>query len=156
MKGRFNPSTEHPDELSQSQNGFSVDVLIYVELERVHTVGWYNFNLFKWHFLTNENINKEFQWRYFDPEIDTPKKEVLINKSNKMSKTKSKSLQPTEIENGIIIEAEFIRETKDSLYLDCEGDPVWFPKSKVIFDPDKNQVEVPQWLMKEKFPNENF
>jgi hypothetical protein len=74
MLGKFNPSTEFPEELSRSQNGFSVDVLVYSELERIHSIGWYNFNLFKWHFLTNENVEKEFQWRYFEDEIDKPQK----------------------------------------------------------------------------------
>lgn len=152
MPGKFNPSTEFPEELSRSQNGFSVDVLVYSELERIHSIGWYNFNLFKWHFLTNENVEKEFQWRYFEDEIDKPKKNNKPIKNSKMAKEKT----PIEIEDGITIEAELIRETKDSYYLDCEGDPTWFPKSKVIFDPDKKQVEVPRWLMKERFPNENF
>lgn len=61
-----------------------------------------------------------------------------------------------DIKNGIIIQAEFIRETKDSYYLDCEGDPVWFPKSQVNFDKDKQELECPKWLLKEKFPKENF
>ena len=152
MTDKFNPSTEFPEELSRSQNGFSVDVLIYSKIERIHTIGWYNFNLFKWHFLTNEDVNKEFHWRYFEDEIDKPKKIIKPKKNNTMAKAKT----PTEIKDGITIEADFIRETKDSYYLDCEGDPTWFPKSQVIFDPDKKQVEVPKWLMKEKFPNENF
>jgi hypothetical protein len=150
MTCKFQPSTEFPDELSRSQKGFSVDVLIYSEIERVHTIGWYNFNLFKWHFLNNEVIAKEFKWRYFEIELDIPKKQ--LNKQKSMAKVNS----PTEIENGYKIEAELIRETKDSFFLDCEGDPTWFPKSKVIFDPVKKQVEVPLLLMKEKFPNKNF
>jgi len=152
MPDKFNPSTDFPEELSRSQNGFSVDVLVYSELERIHTIGWYNFNLFRWHFLTNEDVNKDFKWRYFEDEIDKPKK----NNNNKTKSKMAKAKAPTEIKDGITIEADLIRETKDSFYLDCEGDPVWFPKSQVIFDPDKKQVEVPRWLMKEKFPNENF
>lgn len=60
----------------------------------------------------------------------------------------------TEIKDGIIIQAKFIRETKDSYYLDCEGDLVWFPKSQVNFNQEKESVEVPRWLIKKTFPNE--
>jgi hypothetical protein len=150
-KDKFHLPTDFPEELSRSQNGFSVDVLIYSRIERIHTIGFYNFNLFRWHFLTNEDVNKEFKWRYFEDEIDKPSNNHK-NKKSTMAAVKT----PTEIENGVTIEATLIRETKDSYYLDCEGDPTWFPKSKVIFDSDKSEVEVPSWLMKEKFPNENF
>ncbi len=61
-----------------------------------------------------------------------------------------------EIKDGIVIEADFIRETKDSWYLDCEGDPTWFPKKSVNFNQEKKELECPSLLLKEKFPNENF
>lgn len=61
-----------------------------------------------------------------------------------------------EIENGIIIEADFIRETKDSLFLDCEGDLEWFPKSQVNFDRQKKSLECPKWLLQKKFPDTKF
>jgi hypothetical protein len=86
MTEKFNPSTEFPEELSRSQRGFSVDVLIYSKIERIHTIGWYNFNLFKWHFLTNEDVNKKFYWRYFEDEIDKPKKTIKSKKGMKILK----------------------------------------------------------------------
>lgn len=61
-----------------------------------------------------------------------------------------------EIKDAIIIQAEFIRETKDSFYLDCEGDPEWFPKSEVNFDQEKQELECPKWILKKKFPNEKY
>lgn len=61
-----------------------------------------------------------------------------------------------EIKNGIIIEATLIRELDKAWYLDCEGDKAWFPKSQCNFDKDKNELEAPKWLLKEKFPNEEF
>jgi len=70
----WNDSKEFPDELSKANNNLSVDVLIYSKLDRIHTIGWYNFNLFSWHFLSNERINKKFKWRYLDQEIDKPSK----------------------------------------------------------------------------------
>lgn len=60
------------------------------------------------------------------------------------------------IKDAIIIKATFIRETKNSFYLDCEGDPVWFPKSQVNFDQKKEELEIPKWLAKEKFPLYQF
>lgn len=59
-----------------------------------------------------------------------------------------------EIKNGIIIKASLIRETKDSFYVDCEGDPVWVPKKSINFDNEKESLELPKWLYKKIFPNE--
>jgi hypothetical protein len=56
----------------------------------------------------------------------------------------------------IIIEAEFIRETKNSMLMDCEGHPEWFPKSEVTFDAEKKELSLPKWLAKKTFPNEQF
>lgn len=61
-----------------------------------------------------------------------------------------------EIKDGIIIKAEYIRETKDSWFLDCEGDLEWFQKSKVNFNREEQSLEVPKWILKQKFPNENW
>ena len=61
-----------------------------------------------------------------------------------------------DIKNGLIIKAVFIRETKDSLLLDCEGDVEWFPKSEVNFDADKQELEAPKWLLEKKFPDTKF
>lgn len=56
----------------------------------------------------------------------------------------------------LIIEAELIMETDSAYHLDCEGDKAWFPKSQVKFNPIENELEAPVWLLREKFPNENF
>lgn len=64
--------------------------------------------------------------------------------------------QKKEIKNPIIIEADFMRETKNSLLLDCEGDVEWFPKSQVNFDREKKELEAPKWLLQEKFPLEQY
>lgn len=61
-----------------------------------------------------------------------------------------------ELKNPIIIQAEFIRETKNSFLLDCEGDVVWFPKSQVNFDKEGESLEAPKWLLEEKFPATKF
>lgn len=71
----FYNSTEFPEELSEAGNGNSVDVLIYNTKTGERSVGWFNFNQFKWYFLMNENI-KKFKWRYFIDKYDTPKKET--------------------------------------------------------------------------------
>lgn len=60
------------------------------------------------------------------------------------------------MENSIIIEAKLIKETVNAWYLDCEGDKEWFPKTQVIFNAKKNELEAPKWLLKLKFPNENL
>jgi hypothetical protein len=95
---------------------------------------------------------KNFNGGILKTRSTNPKKNNKPIKNSTMAKEKT----PKEIKDGITIDAELIRDTKDSYYLDCEGDPTWFPKSQVIFDPEKNKVEVPRWLMKERFPNENF
>lgn len=56
----------------------------------------------------------------------------------------------------VVIEAELIRETANAWYLDCEGDKEWFPKSTCRFNREKKELEAPIWLLKQKFPNENF
>lgn len=54
------------------------------------------------------------------------------------------------------IEAKLIRETESALLLDCEGDQNWFPKSQVKFDKEQNSLQAPDWLLKEKFPLEDW
>ena len=60
------------------------------------------------------------------------------------------------IKDSIIIEAELVFETDKSLFLNCEGDEVFFPKSKVNFNQELNELELPVWLAREKFPDEQF
>jgi len=59
-------------------------------------------------------------------------------------------------EKKITIEADFIRKTKDQWCLQYKGEPIWFPKKHVTFNQEKKELECPRWLLKEKFPNENF
>jgi hypothetical protein len=69
-------STEWPEVLKESITGTSIDVLVYDPVADQHTVGWYDFNLFTWHFLSNEDVNPRFVWRYFNDKHDRykPKK----------------------------------------------------------------------------------
>ena len=53
-------------------------------------------------------------------------------------------------QGNITIAAKYIKETAAAYYLDCEGDKVWVPKSKVTFN--DNKLTLPDWLYKEKFP----
>lgn len=62
-----------PDEFSKAENGLTIDVLVYCISQKIHTIGWYNYNELKWYFLLNEHINKDFKWRYFT-DIDFPEK----------------------------------------------------------------------------------
>lgn len=77
-KKNFNKFTEFPDHLSETQNGFSVDVLIYVKHLNLHTIGWFDFNVMSWRFLSNENYTN-FYWRYFTNEEDRVLKPEQFN-----------------------------------------------------------------------------
>lgn len=59
------PSTEWPDVVSENNSGCSIDVFVYDPKTDEHTVGWYNFDLFTWQFLRNEDVAPRFVWRYF-------------------------------------------------------------------------------------------
>lgn len=61
-----------------------------------------------------------------------------------------------EFKDPVIIEASIVRMSSKSVCFDCEGDLEWFPKTQCNWNPDKNELEIPRWLAKEKFPNENF
>lgn len=54
------------------------------------------------------------------------------------------------------IEATLISETAKSWYLDCECDKVYFPKSLVEFNQEKEELKAPLWLLEEKFPETKF
>lgn len=74
-----------------------------------------------------------------------------------MSKQKLSKNQPQkEIKDPIIIDAFFIRESRNSIFLNCEGDLEWFPKSQVNFDAKTNKLEAPKWLLEQKFPGYQF
>ena len=71
VKVEWVKSNETPGELSEAQNGFSIDVLVYFESLEEHTIAWYDYNQMKWLFLSNQNYTKQkFKWRYFQDEID--------------------------------------------------------------------------------------
>lgn len=65
-------------------------------------------------------------------------------------------MEKLNLQDSITIKADYIRETKDSWFLDCEGDVVWFPKSQVNFDKEDKSLEAPKWLLVKKFPNEKW
>ena len=67
----YHSSIDFPEELSKSQNGFSVDVLIYDIETTDHAIGWYDFEVMTWRFVSNEP-HKKFVWRYLNNKIDKP------------------------------------------------------------------------------------
>ena len=70
MKIDWNDETDKPSNLNNAHNGFTVDVLVYAYEIDEHTIGWYDWNNHKWHFLCNEQHIDKFKWRYFINEID--------------------------------------------------------------------------------------
>lgn len=52
---------------------------------------------------------------------------------------------------AIKINAEFVTETQYAIYLDCEGDKIWFPKKHVKFNPADDTVLIEEWLYNDKF-----
>lgn len=58
------------------------------------------------------------------------------------------------IENSQTVEVtKFIGESNLAYHFDCEGDRVWLPKSMVNWFPDKMEVEMSDWMFKQKFPD---
>ena len=45
-----------------------------------------------------------------------------------------------------------IMSTKKALYLNCEGDEVWIPRSLCVFNDDEQTVLVSEWFYENKFP----
>lgn len=45
-----------------------------------------------------------------------------------------------------------IAETGEAVYLNCEGDKHWFPKSSVRLDASNGTVDIQDWIYKQKFP----
>jgi hypothetical protein len=43
--------------------------------------------------------------------------------------------------------------TDKSFKFNCEGDVIWIPKSQCNFIPALKELEIPEWLFREKFPN---
>lgn len=55
-----------------------------------------------------------------------------------------------------IIQAVKIRESSKSILFDCEGQHEWFPKKEISFDEEKEELDAPNWILRDKFPGENF
>lgn len=64
--------------------------------------------------------------------------------------------QKKEFKDPVIIEASIVRMSSKSVCFDCEGDLIWFPKSQLNWNAEENELEIPRWLAREKFPDENF
>ena len=73
-------------------------------------------------------------------------------KKQKLSKNQGKP----EIKNPIIIEAEFIRSSRNSICVNYGGELEWFKKYEVIIDLKCNTLTVSKDTLKRKFPNEKF
>jgi len=58
--------------------------------------------------------------------------------------------------NLITIEATLVTETDKATLLNCEGNEEWFPKSQCNFNKEKEELTAPKWLLRQRFPNENF
>ena len=54
---------------------------------------------------------------------------------------------------AVKINAHKIMSTKEALYLKCEGDEVWMPKSQCEFNNQENTVLVSEWFYNNKFPD---
>ena len=61
-----------------------------------------------------------------------------------------------EVKDGITIEATLIKQSRDAWFLDCEGDKHWFPKQYCTFSEKDNELVAPPWILKARFPNEDF
>jgi hypothetical protein len=65
---------------------------------------------------------------------------------------------PQQIEvNGkpaIRIKATKIRETEKAMFLNCEGDELWFPKGFIKFNEPESYVDIQEWLYNQKFEDE--
>lgn len=67
---------------------------------------------------------------------------------------KKKGIEPKEVEDGIIIKASLLADMGIYWLLDCEGDVESFSKKLCGFDPEKEELEAPKWLLADKFPGE--
>lgn len=45
-------------------------------------------------------------------------------------------------------------ETENAIRIDSDGDIMWLPKSQIYIDDREQTIELPEWLFKNKFPNE--
>ena len=61
-----------------------------------------------------------------------------------------------EVKDGITIAAKLITQSNKAWFLNCEGDREWFPKAYCIFDEGKEELTAPRWILKSKFPDEDY
>ncbi len=62
----------------------------------------------------------------------------------------------------ITIEVEIVNETDKAIFVDSDGDRVWFPKSQIeiqkldtdVASQNRAKLVIPRWLYKDKFPND--
>ncbi len=57
-------------------------------------------------------------------------------------------------QNPVVIKAELLLETEKALYLNCEGDQIWFPRSQVYFDKSESKLTLEEWMYNTKFEEE--
>lgn len=65
-----------------------------------------------------------------------------------------RNIKPIKIPDGIIVSAILISESLKAWYLNCDGDRLWFSKLTCTFEEEAEELELPKWLYREKFPNE--
>ncbi len=65
-----------------------------------------------------------------------------------------RNIKPLKISYDPIVNAKFIKESPVAWLLNCDGDHLWFPKSICSFNAEKEELELPKWLYKSKWPNE--
>lgn len=66
------------------------------------------------------------------------------------------------VDDKITIGVTIVNETEKAIFVDSDGDRIWFPKSQVDierFDTDtktqnRANLKIPRWLYKEKFPDD--
>lgn len=51
------------------------------------------------------------------------------------------------------IKAHRLKETEKAIYLDCEGDKHWIPKTLCKYDHNNGTVDIKDWYYKKIFPN---
>jgi hypothetical protein len=65
-------------------------------------------------------------------------------------------MKKNEIQDPVIIQAVPALMSEKATKFNCEGDLVWIPNSQFNYDAEKEELEIPRWLAREKFPEENF
>ncbi len=53
---------------------------------------------------------------------------------------------------AVKIRAKLLMSTQKALYLNCEGDEVWIPRSQCKFNAAEGTLLVTEWFYNNKFP----